>query len=395
MASFIYDWNKNRLPMGRELCATVAHLLDAAGIPSVLWGKYMIFAYEVGMDPDIDERQKRLEEAEAKHERTAQEDHEADVARKTRGEPNPIDPYGYLPPIPHERHYIPKYDNSIAFIIPDDRIDDARDALVLASFPLCSSGCVCFDWKTHEMVPRYHFLGESGNTADSPVLKLFCRSDLLFRFPDPGLASPHPDDPWFMLTNDSRLPPDDVKRRGVNPEGRFDAALYPIKIPTPEKLYEALILLRCRDKDYHSHSDGSWTYWSNYLARNLVKTGRIDISQVGDLYRAVIESDLNDRSSFWDGEPKLLRAQLRKLDALPHPLPDRCPHDLYIHRLIHTTDEYGKVYKDFVRFRNQYKADTARYLKKASKGGGHGAQASGEEAVKYKDQVQHTECEHV
>ncbi|RAL00100.1 uncharacterized protein BO80DRAFT_476534 [Aspergillus ibericus CBS 121593] len=293
MTPFHYDWNKERLPMGRELCATIAHILDVAGIPNVLWGKYMIFTYDMGP----------LQEA------------QAEDAKRVRK----------VPPPPHERYYITKYDDSISFIIPDDRINDARDALLLAGFPLCTTGCVCFDWKTHEMVPWHHFLGENGNTAENPALKLFRRSDVLFRFPDPDLAPPAPDDPWYMLTNDPRLPADDEERRGANPEGRFDAALWPIKIPTAVKLYEALILLRCRDNDYHSHSDGSWTGWSKYLARSLVKSGRITIPQVGELYRGVIEWDQADRLWFWDGQPSLLRQHLWESKACLLPFRTAAP----------------------------------------------------------------------
>ncbi|OOF92036.1 hypothetical protein ASPCADRAFT_133612 [Aspergillus carbonarius ITEM 5010] len=264
---------------------------------------------------------------------------------KKRGEPNSYDPFGLLPEIPFEPCHIDKIDHSISFIVPENQINDARDALVSAGFPLCNSGCNRFDWRTNEMVPSYHFLGEKGNTANDPALKLFRRRDLLFRFPDPILAAPREDDPWFMLTNDPRLPANDETLGRASPEGRFDATVYPIKIPTPEKLYEALILLRCRDEGYHSHCDGNWSYWSDYMAQ-LVTSGKLRIEQVGEgeLYRGVIEADQDSAYLKTIGEPKLLRSNLWMNEILPFPLPDRCPADFAFHRRVHRVDEYGDLY---------------------------------------------------
>ncbi|RJE21164.1 hypothetical protein PHISCL_06509 [Aspergillus sclerotialis] len=173
---------------GRQLTITVARLLDQAGIPNVLCGEIMLYAYGV-----------------------------------------------------------PTATWCNTWVIPDHLIEAAFKTLRDASFPICEMGSECLLVKRwgREPIPEYHFHVDHTYDKYAWTVDLHKKSSILWMLPDPTVEPPVPDDQTYMLTTDPRLPPWIPGYGG----GRWLECSYPIKIPRPARFLEACFYLYCRDRD--------------------------------------------------------------------------------------------------------------------------------------------------
>ncbi|GIC90281.1 uncharacterized protein Aud_006715 [Aspergillus udagawae] len=184
------DFKFNGQKVNVDLVASIAKLLDANGIPNVMWGPYVLACYGA-----------------------------------------PLVLYDF------------------AFVIPDQHIDRAREVLLAANFPPCPQGDDCHLIQPICSLPHSyaHFILDDkgqpprGHNRQTGFwhpfrLELHKKSQLLWALPDIPLGAPAPDDPNYMLVNDDRLP-------DYNPifkAGRAPYTHYPVKMPTLPRYAESL-----------------------------------------------------------------------------------------------------------------------------------------------------------
>ncbi|PLB55317.1 hypothetical protein P170DRAFT_505921 [Aspergillus steynii IBT 23096] len=242
----------------RELISQIAQLLDGARIPYVLWGESMMRALGT-----------------------------------------PAMPF------------------SIDFVIGDGWHEKAHKVLRTAGFSHCAHGPSCVLKRPSERKP--YPAAHLHLDAHRP-LRLYAQTELLWEFPNLPLKRPAADDQYFMVTTDLRLP---EQKEGCPPEyGRYDTSLYPVKVPHPTKLVEALILLICRDQHPSPHVlgfDRLWFLWFMHLLMYVGETGLLQPEKLEPHFMPVWEEACSD--SFIE-EPRLraikhLQATLWQQKALP------------------------------------------------------------------------------
>ncbi|RHZ61820.1 uncharacterized protein CDV56_108170 [Aspergillus thermomutatus] len=184
------DFKFNGQKPDADLIASIVKLLDAHGIPNVMWGAYALIRY---------------------------------------GAPLVIEDF--------------------TFVIPDQHIDRAREVLLAANFPPCPKGddCPLIQPNIDLPHPYAHFdLDDYGPPRHwhCSRLELHKKSRLLWTLPDIPLGAPAPDDPNYMLVTDDRLEEYDPRMH----IGRVPYTHYPVKIPTLVRYAESLAYLYLRDK---------------------------------------------------------------------------------------------------------------------------------------------------
>ncbi|GIK00925.1 hypothetical protein Aspvir_004955 [Aspergillus viridinutans] len=200
------DFKFNGQKVDVDLVASIAKLLDANGIPNVMWGPYVLARY---------------------------------------GAPLVL--------------------SDFAFVIPDQHIERAREVLLAANFPPCPLGDDCQLIQPFCRLPHSyaHFIlddkgqpprAHNGQTGYwHPFhLELHKKSQLLWTLPDIPLGAPAPDDPNYMLVTDDRL--DEYNPRVQL--GRVPHTHYPVKMPTLPRYTESLAYgyLRNESREGEGHS---------------------------------------------------------------------------------------------------------------------------------------------
>ncbi|KAI9367011.1 hypothetical protein BJX61DRAFT_547910 [Aspergillus egyptiacus] len=144
------------------------------------------------------------------------------------------------------------------WVVPDELIDKAKEALDKDGFPGCFQGEQChYYWKNLALpFPDCHYHTDleypekpqrhANGTSPSHGVLLYKQSRLFWEFPRPPLGAPAPYDQYYMLTSDPRIknwPDSDSNSngRGRHPEGR-----YPVKMAVPARYAEAMVLSHIR-----------------------------------------------------------------------------------------------------------------------------------------------------
>ncbi|KAH8424446.1 uncharacterized protein LDX57_002197 [Aspergillus melleus] len=166
------------------------------------------------------------------------------------------------------------------WVVPDECIEKAAQALDAANFPPCRQGrdgCSVFWERRAHPYPDHHWhtdlfypprLSPPGGAAMTCGVFLYRKSRLFWSFPDPPIGRPAPDDPYYMLTDDSRIEMGARSSRG--PQYNI---WYPVKMPTPGRYIEAMFRLALRDFEgviLYCH----WLDEIDYLAGYLIEPGR-------------------------------------------------------------------------------------------------------------------------
>ncbi|GIJ91794.1 hypothetical protein Asppvi_010767 [Aspergillus pseudoviridinutans] len=141
---------------------------------------------------------------------------------------------------------VPLHVSDFSFVIPDTVIDEARNVLETAKFPLCHLGEICpaIQPNCPAPPPYAHFnIKQKGDPRKWFRIELHRKSDLLWTAPEIPAGKPDANDPHYMLANDARLPEPSPRER----LGRMDPTDYAVKIPTPNQYAEALAMLYYRD----------------------------------------------------------------------------------------------------------------------------------------------------
>ncbi|GAQ08704.1 hypothetical protein ALT_6025 [Aspergillus lentulus] len=186
MSDFKFDGHK----IDVDLIASITKMLDANGIPNVMWGPYVL-----------------------------------------------------------ERYGADLWIQDLTFVIPDPHIDRAREILLAANFPPCPEGDDCHLVQPICRLPHSyaHFIldargpephDHNGKTGFwHPFrLELHKKSRLLWALPDIPLGAPAPDDPNYMLVTDDRLD----EYNPISRTGRVPHTHYPVKMPTLPRYAESL-----------------------------------------------------------------------------------------------------------------------------------------------------------
>ncbi|PYI09320.1 hypothetical protein BO78DRAFT_384445 [Aspergillus sclerotiicarbonarius CBS 121057] len=282
---------------GRKLCAKVAQLLDQRFVPHVLWGAYMLSAFGVPTD-----------------------------VRKLTIQYTACT----------DEIWVEEYRN-VCFVIPDDKVETAYEVLLKAEFPPCHDNeaeCKNFPWQKNNMIPARHFhlSDDSKDPSKSLSLNLYRQSDLLWWMPPIRSAWPKKENEDFMLTADRRLPsdekPGDASTVDQFGRGRYDGRLYPIKILTPAKLIEALILIGCRYHGTHGHCEGRWRYWLMGMKAYVDMPESMEIGPFREEFQPIWENVVSSTAETMRSMVQELRMQLQDRGELPPALTDRdcsCP----------------------------------------------------------------------
>ncbi|KAL3474351.1 hypothetical protein BJX99DRAFT_231674 [Aspergillus californicus] len=136
------------------------------------------------------------------------------------------------------------------FVIPDDLIENAAKVLDEAKLPPCKLGAECqVFWEGRDYpYPDYHWHVDLQYTEKLHHMTcgvfVYRKTRLFWKYPDPTVGRPAPDDPYYMLTSDARIQNVDETCRG-----RSRGNLYPVKMLIPARYLEAIILLKLRDHD--------------------------------------------------------------------------------------------------------------------------------------------------
>ncbi|PLB53542.1 hypothetical protein P170DRAFT_463197 [Aspergillus steynii IBT 23096] len=163
---------------------------------------------------------------------------------------------------------VPTQITSSSWAIPDSLIDTAAKVLDDAKFPPCTQGrehCRVFNSMSTHPYPDYHWHTDHRYPTEPPTFTtgvfLYRKSRLFWTFPEPPIGRPPPGDRFYMLTSDPRI-------RRLNPISRgpqsADPAVYPVKMPTPARYTEAMLLLTLRDL-VGTHALMHWEIESGYM----------------------------------------------------------------------------------------------------------------------------------
>ncbi|KAL2853273.1 hypothetical protein BJY01DRAFT_78668 [Aspergillus pseudoustus] len=171
----------------------------------------------------------------------------------------------------------------IEFVIPDDKLEAATNALVAAGYPQCESEtCVELhidrtagtgeggnegglellhsEYRFHPVAGAHfhHFQDERKNVTE--LIALLPKNDIAPWLPELKVGSPAQEDPDFMLSTDPSLP----KSRG----GAWGpwTELHPVKIQNRASYTESFLWLSCRDIDRDNNLGMRWmAMWRRLL----------------------------------------------------------------------------------------------------------------------------------
>ncbi|BCS02308.1 uncharacterized protein AKAW2_60572A [Aspergillus luchuensis] len=140
--------------------------------------------------------------------------------------------------------------------VKDEAMKKAVQVLNEAGLRPCKKGRRC---AKHRSLPfpdqHYHKVLKHFNTHVSHGVYLYRKSRFFPHFPDPPLVDPKPDDRYYMLSSDKRLP--DWSYSCVQVQ-RMSKDGYPVIIPTPARYLEAVCLQSVR---HYEVQDGSY-FWN-------------------------------------------------------------------------------------------------------------------------------------
>ncbi|KAL3443365.1 hypothetical protein BJX65DRAFT_311866 [Aspergillus insuetus] len=245
---------------GARLAAEVAQILDRAGVPSFLWGWWVVSLLGIH--------------------------------------------YGFP---------------EIEFVLRDDTLATAVSRLVAAGYEHCTSrqclelhaqGSVMQDptfqcsthGKTYMSVPdlygrmalnRFHVVADENfhfnRRGQFTVLRLYKQSRMLWWLPKDAIKVGLVADEYFMLSTDENIPPSQANGGiGTGPWRELPA----IKILRPAKFFEALTLLRCL---YWYAADDSWHSF-NSMSNQLYET------HVQQTFREVARGIQPEFRAIWEAE---------------------------------------------------------------------------------------------
>ncbi|GFF32235.1 hypothetical protein IFM46972_03477 [Aspergillus udagawae] len=124
---------------------------------------------------------------------------------------------------------VPLQVSDFSFVIPDELIDEARNILEAAKFPVCHLGQTCPAIQPNRPAPPpyAHFnIKQKGDPRKWFRVELHRKSDLLWTAPEISACTPDGDHPHYMLANDARLPEYSPRER----LGRMDSTDYAVMI---------------------------------------------------------------------------------------------------------------------------------------------------------------------
>ncbi|KAH8432939.1 uncharacterized protein LDX57_010572 [Aspergillus melleus] len=164
---------------------------------------------------------------------------------------------------------VPTVDFFSAWVVPDNCIEQAVRALDAAKFPPCIQGEECsLFWKHRSHpIPDHHYHTDL-TYPEMPDLTcgvyLYKKSRLFWSIPDPVIGPPAPDDPYDMLSSDTRLRAGGIATRGRSPAGK-----YPVKIIIPARYIVCMLLLKLRDW-VSKITAGHWFVELSYLMEYVI-----------------------------------------------------------------------------------------------------------------------------
>lgn len=230
MADFKF---RGDLAANRELLCSISRLLDAHGIPNLLWGDLVFNLCGVPLQVSVSTW------------------------------PN------------HSLPYLSSLQD-FSIVIPDDLTEKARSVLEAAKFPPCQLGQTCPAIQPNRPAPRPygHFnIKQKGDPRKWFRVELHRKSELLWTAPNIPACTPDAEDPHYMLAKDARLP-ENSPRELLD---RMNPTDYPVKIPTPNLYAEALAMLYYRDGVPGPTIRGD--YWLD-LQSELVQTGLVTLDEL-------------------------------------------------------------------------------------------------------------------
>ncbi|CAP91518.1 Pc13g04490 [Penicillium rubens Wisconsin 54-1255] len=212
--------------LDNDLVTSISCLLDAADIPNLLWGNYLLTIYGVPTVVDVS----------------------ISLQRSVVGT-------------------LLILRQGVSFVVPDTLIEISYSTLSKAGFLPCTQSSDCPYSNTLRCPP--------------PVTHLHIddeKSDVLWEFPDFEIAS-HNNNSDIWCASDTRLPPASLGRG----QGRFPPHLYSVQIPSALRYCEALILLLCRD--YGSVCETYWMAILTYMLEFVDGTDILDEEGLSEGYR--------------------------------------------------------------------------------------------------------------
>ncbi|OGM39421.1 hypothetical protein ABOM_012115 [Aspergillus bombycis] len=163
---------------------------------------------------------------------------------------------------------VPTVVDGVSFVVPDALSEISFSTIAEAGFHLCSRQLDCPHSNSNQCQPPYKHL----HIDDELAILLYKKSDVLWEFPEFEAAF-HDTSADIMFASDARLPPATLGRG----RGRFPH-LSSVRIPSPSRYCEALILLLCRD-----YGTTRETYWLAILTYMLEFVDGTDILNEGGL----------------------------------------------------------------------------------------------------------------
>lgn len=99
-----------------------------------------------------------------------------------------------------------------------------------------------------------------------------------------------------MYTADEQLPRSCLSLA----KGRYADGLYPVKIPRPVKLIEALLLLHSRDLQSSAYND-PWIQWLGWIKDYVVDIGLVPVDRIAERFQPLWREVLDGTNrSFYD-----------------------------------------------------------------------------------------------
>ncbi|PWY87492.1 hypothetical protein BO70DRAFT_332391 [Aspergillus heteromorphus CBS 117.55] len=223
------------------------------------------------------------------------------------------------------------------WVIPDDRLEDASETLVSIGYRFCQIGEECDIMQNgNGSHPHsdYHFHPDEvlqhspRNGLPTVTISLYPKSSILWSFPDPPVGLPEPNDAYYMLASDERLPCH--IGAPLSPWlswGRRSPERYPLKIPKPIKYLENMVARRCRALD-GSEDPYHWMK-EIYSLVNIMMSNRIPnllfldgVSSPFERYLAIMCNDIyplsKRKEKAWE-YLHVMYADLKNNFALPPP----------------------------------------------------------------------------
>ncbi|PYI06178.1 hypothetical protein BO78DRAFT_461352 [Aspergillus sclerotiicarbonarius CBS 121057] len=171
---------------------------------------------------------------------------------------------------------VPTIVDGISFVIPDALIEISFSTLAEAGFHLCSRHLDCPHSNSIHCPPPYKHL----HIDDELAISLYKKSDVLWEFPEFETTFHDTSaDITIMFASDARLPLATLGRG----RGRFFPHLSSVRIPSPSKYCEAVILLLCRD--YGTARESYWLAILTYVVEFVDGTDIFDEGGLREGYR--------------------------------------------------------------------------------------------------------------